>query len=42
MNEPARILIVDDDESIRTVLATVLEDFGILPGLMELIPERRG
>jgi len=28
MSEHARILIVDDDESIRTVLATILEDIG--------------
>ena len=28
MGEPARILVVDDDESIRKVLATILEDNG--------------
>ena len=28
MGEPARILVVDDDESIRTVLAAVLEENG--------------
>src|SRR4030065_2979793 len=28
VNEKARILIVDDDESIRKVLATILEDEG--------------
>lgn len=30
MSEHARILIVDDDESIRTVLATILEDLGYI------------
>jgi DNA-binding NtrC family response regulator len=28
MGKPARILVVDDDESIRKVLATILEDDG--------------
>jgi DNA-binding NtrC family response regulator len=28
MGEPARILVVDDDESIRTVLAAILEEKG--------------
>jgi DNA-binding NtrC family response regulator len=30
MSEHARILIVDDDESIRNVLATILEDRGYI------------
>jgi DNA-binding NtrC family response regulator len=30
MSEHARILIVDDDESIRKVLATILEDIGYI------------
>jgi DNA-binding NtrC family response regulator len=30
MDEPARILVVDDDESIRKVLATILEEKGYI------------
>jgi two-component system, NtrC family, response regulator AtoC len=30
MSEQARILIIDDDESIRTVLAAILEDLGYI------------
>ncbi len=30
MGEPARILIIDDDESIRKVLATILEENGYI------------
>ena len=39
MNEPARILIVDDDESIRTVLATVLEDIGYVVDTVDTAEE---
>ncbi|MEM3586967.1 MAG: response regulator [Candidatus Jordarchaeaceae archaeon] len=30
MSEPARILVIDDDESIRTVLKTILEEEGYI------------
>ena len=30
MGDPARILVIDDDENIRKVLATILEDEGYL------------
>ena len=30
MGEPARILVIDDDENIRKVLATILEDEGYI------------
>lgn len=35
MSQPARILVVDDDESIRKVLATVLEESGYIVNVAE-------
>jgi DNA-binding NtrC family response regulator len=35
MSEHARILIVDDDESIRTVLTTILEELGYIVDAVE-------
>ena len=30
MREPARILVIDDDESIRKTMSTILEDQGYI------------
>jgi len=35
MAEPARILVVDDDESVRKVLATILEEKGYVVDTVE-------
>jgi DNA-binding NtrC family response regulator len=35
MNKPARILIIDDDENIRKVLQTILEDEGYVTDSVE-------
>jgi len=35
MGEPARILVIDDDESVRKVLATILEDEGYVVDMAE-------